>query len=159
MSKSETPKTKRILLKLSGEALMGDNAFGISRDTLKSIVGEIKEVVDLGVQLAIVVGGGNSAFDEGLYLLNLGVAELTVVEIMDRYFAAQAAQDALFGDPRVKGFNCTKVSDVEVAHSVGGGIDPPPSSKTRGPANVHPCPWTASSCSSGSRRTTNGSRT
>ena len=41
MSKSETPKTKRILLKLSGEALMGDNAFGISRDTLKSIVGEI----------------------------------------------------------------------------------------------------------------------
>lgn len=35
MSKSETPKTKRILLKLSGEALMGDNAFGISRDTLK----------------------------------------------------------------------------------------------------------------------------
>ena len=47
MSKSETPKTKRILLKLSGEALMGDNAFGISRDTLKSIVGEIKEVVDL----------------------------------------------------------------------------------------------------------------
>ena len=59
MSKSETPKTKRILLKLSGEALMGDNAFGISRDTLKSIVGEIKEVVDLGVQLAIVVGGGN----------------------------------------------------------------------------------------------------
>ena len=54
MSKSETPKTKRILLKLSGEALMGDNAFGISRDTLKSIVGEIKEVVDLGVQLAIV---------------------------------------------------------------------------------------------------------
>lgn len=53
MSKSETPKTKRILLKLSGEALMGDNAFGISRDTLKSIVGEIKEVVDLGVQLAI----------------------------------------------------------------------------------------------------------
>ena len=59
MSKSETPKTKRILLKLSGEALMGDNAFGISRDTLKSIVGEIKEVVDLGVQLAIVVSGGN----------------------------------------------------------------------------------------------------
>ena len=43
----------------------------------------------------LVVGGGNSAFDEGLYLLNLGVAELTVVEIMDRFFAAEATQDAL----------------------------------------------------------------
>ena len=63
MSKSETPKTKRILLKLSGEALMGDNAFGISRDTLKSIVGEIKEVVDLGVQLAIVVALGSTGMD------------------------------------------------------------------------------------------------
>ena len=49
----------------------------------------------------LVVGGGNSAFDEGLYLLNLGVAELTVVEIMDRFFAAEATQDALLGDPRV----------------------------------------------------------
>ena len=71
MSKSETPKTKRILLKLSGEALMGDNAFGISRDTLKSIVGEIKEVVDLGVQLAIVVGGGN--FFRGAELQQAGI--------------------------------------------------------------------------------------
>lgn len=62
----------------------------------------------------LVVGGGNSAFDEGLYLLNLGVAELTIVEIMDRYFAAQTTQDTLFSDPRVKGFNCTKVIDVEV---------------------------------------------
>lgn len=48
----------------------------------------------------LVVGGGNSAFDEGLYLLNLGVAELTVVEIMDRFFAAEATQEALLGDPR-----------------------------------------------------------
>ena len=62
----------------------------------------------------LVVGGGNSAFDEGLYLLNLGVAELTVVEVMDRFFAAEATQDALFGDPRVKGFKTTKVVDVEV---------------------------------------------
>ncbi len=59
MSETGQTKTKRILLKLSGEALMGDKAFGINRDTLKSIVGEISEVVKLGVQLAIVVGGGN----------------------------------------------------------------------------------------------------
>ena len=67
-----------------------------------------------GARRVLVVGGGNSAFDEGLYLLNLGVAELTVVEIMDRFFAAEATQDALLGDPRVKGFKTTKVVDVEV---------------------------------------------
>ena len=62
----------------------------------------------------LVVGGGNSAFDEALYLLNLGVAELTIVEIMDRYFAAQTTQDALLGDSRVKGYTSTRVVDVEV---------------------------------------------
>ena len=66
----------------------------------------------------LVVGGGNSAFDEGLYLLNLGVAGLTVVEVMDRFFAAQATQDALLGDPRVKGFKTTKVVDVELTDGV-----------------------------------------
>jgi uridylate kinase len=54
-----TPKYKRILLKLSGEALMGDDHYGINRATINSIVGEVKEVVDLGVQVAVVIGGGN----------------------------------------------------------------------------------------------------
>ncbi len=58
MAENETPKYKRILLKLSGEALMGNAAFGINRDTLRAIVGEVKSIVDLGVELAIVVGGG-----------------------------------------------------------------------------------------------------
>ena len=58
MSKN-TPKYKRILLKLSGEALMGDDAYGINRATISRIVGEVKEVVDLGVQVAVVIGGGN----------------------------------------------------------------------------------------------------
>lgn len=53
------PVYKRILLKLSGEALMGMDSYGINRETLDNIVGEIKEVVDLGVQVAIVIGGGN----------------------------------------------------------------------------------------------------
>ena len=59
MAENETPKYKRILLKLSGEALMGNAAFGINRDTLRAIVGEVKSIVDLGVEPAIVVGGGN----------------------------------------------------------------------------------------------------
>ena len=56
---AQTPKYKRILLKLSGEALMGDDAYGINRTTINRIVGEVKDVVDLGVQVAVVIGGGN----------------------------------------------------------------------------------------------------
>lgn len=52
-------KYKRILLKLSGESLMGNDPFGINRETIMGIVKQVKEVVDLGVQVGIVVGGGN----------------------------------------------------------------------------------------------------
>jgi len=50
---------KRILLKLSGEALMGDDAYGINRETLWRIVNEVKGVSDLGVEVGVVIGGGN----------------------------------------------------------------------------------------------------
>ena len=53
------PRYKRILLKLSGEALMGDDAYGINRDTLWRIVNEIKTVADLGTEIGVVIGGGN----------------------------------------------------------------------------------------------------
>src|SRR5215510_1392469 len=53
------PAYKRILLKLSGEALMGDDAYGINRATIVRMVRELKEVTELGVELAIVIGGGN----------------------------------------------------------------------------------------------------
>jgi len=53
------PAYARILLKLSGEALMGDDSFGINRETVDRIVGEVKEVSDLGVQVGVVIGGGN----------------------------------------------------------------------------------------------------
>ncbi|MBS0610739.1 MAG: uridine monophosphate kinase, partial [Proteobacteria bacterium] len=56
---SATPAHKRILLKLSGEALMGDDAFGINRNTIVRMVGEVAEVTRLGVQVALVIGGGN----------------------------------------------------------------------------------------------------
>ena len=52
-------KYKRILLKVSGEALMGDKAFGIANEPLEHIANEIKQVHDLGVEIAVVVGGGN----------------------------------------------------------------------------------------------------
>ena len=53
------PKYKRILLKLSGEALMGDDAYGINRATMVRMVNEIQAVTRLGCELAVVIGGGN----------------------------------------------------------------------------------------------------
>src|SRR5881409_1728415 len=52
-------KYKRVLLKLSGEALMGDKGFGIDPEVVRRIADEIKDVHSLGVQIAIVIGGGN----------------------------------------------------------------------------------------------------
>lgn len=54
-----TTAYKRILLKLSGEALMGDDKYGINRAVIERIVGEITEIHRLGVQVAVVIGGGN----------------------------------------------------------------------------------------------------
>ena len=53
------PAHRRVLLKLSGEALMGDDQFGINRDTIVRMVDEIAEVTRLGVEIAVVIGGGN----------------------------------------------------------------------------------------------------
>lgn len=52
-------KYKRILLKFSGEALMGDGDFGLCADTLRKVVKQVKDLRDLGVEVGIVVGGGN----------------------------------------------------------------------------------------------------
>lgn len=63
---SPAPVYKRILLKLSGEALMGKLDFGISPDVMNFVADQIKQVVDAGVQVAVVVGGGNIFRGEGL---------------------------------------------------------------------------------------------
>ena len=54
-----TPAYKRILLKLSGEALMGEDAYGINRTTIDRIVSEIAVVAAMGLEIAVVIGGGN----------------------------------------------------------------------------------------------------
>ncbi len=56
---SKGPRYRRILLKLSGEALMGDTSFGIDSTVLKAVASEVHNVHKLGVEIAIVVGGGN----------------------------------------------------------------------------------------------------
>jgi len=55
----ERIKYRRVLLKLSGEALMGKGEFGLDAETLERIAGEVRAVVDLGVQVCLVIGGGN----------------------------------------------------------------------------------------------------
>ena len=53
------PQYKRVVLKLSGEALVGDQQFGIDPEMLKYVADEVYSVFELGIQIAIVVGGGN----------------------------------------------------------------------------------------------------
>ncbi len=63
-------KYKRILLKLSGEALMGEDNYGLNAETIKTYVEQVKEIVDLGFEVGIVIGGGN--IFRGLAGTNLG---------------------------------------------------------------------------------------
>ena len=58
-SVGETPNRKRVLLKVSGEALMGDGAFGVEQKTVQRIARDVSEVVRGGVEVCLVVGGGN----------------------------------------------------------------------------------------------------
>ncbi|MEG2173718.1 MAG: NAD(P)-binding domain-containing protein, partial [Desulfovibrionaceae bacterium] len=62
----------------------------------------------------LVVGGGNSAFDESLYMLNLGIEHITLVESMPHYFAAAATQQQLFTTGKAEGLTSTRVNDLEV---------------------------------------------
>jgi uridylate kinase len=59
MSEPRTPAFKRVLLKISGEALMGNQGFGINPEVLSTVATEIADAANLGVQVAVVVGGGN----------------------------------------------------------------------------------------------------
>ena len=59
MTAAPRPAYKRVLLKLSGEALMGNQGYGISPETIRTIATEVAETAKLGVELAVVVGGGN----------------------------------------------------------------------------------------------------
>ena len=63
---SDTVKYQRVLLKLSGEALMGSADYGIDPEVIARVAGEIKSIVDCGVQVGVVIGGGNIFRGAGL---------------------------------------------------------------------------------------------
>jgi uridylate kinase len=65
------PAYKRIMLKISGEALMGEDPFGINQHTISNIVHEIKEALDLKIQMGIVIGGGNIFRGVALSLIHI----------------------------------------------------------------------------------------
>lgn len=90
-----TPAYQRVLLKLSGEALMGDDAFGINRATVQAIVADIKEVVDLGVEIAVVIGGGNIFRGVALGAAGMDRATADYMGMMATIMNAMALQDAL----------------------------------------------------------------
>lgn len=86
---------KRVLLKLSGEALMGEDAFGINRATILRMTEEIAEVVNLGVELAIVIGGGNIFRGVAPGAQGMDRATADYMGMMATVMNALALQDAL----------------------------------------------------------------
>lgn len=86
------PKYKRIILKISGEALAGDDKFGINEETLQSVAEQVKEIKDLGVQIAIVVGGGN--FWRGRTSKSMDRATADYMGMLATVINAMALQDA-----------------------------------------------------------------
>ena len=93
--KKAKPIYKRVLLKLSGEALMGHDQFGINRDTLNYMVGEIKSILDIGVQVGIVVGGGNIFRGVALGANGMDRATGDYMGMLATVMNAMALQDAL----------------------------------------------------------------
>ena len=95
-AKSATvPAYKRILLKLSGEALMGDDAYGIKRETIDRIVAEISDVQRLGVEIAIVIGGGNIFRGVSAAAGGMDRAQADYMGMLATLMNALALQDAL----------------------------------------------------------------
>ena len=88
-------KYKRVLLKLSGEALMGNDSFGVNPETISKIVCEIKLMVDSGVELAIVIGGGNIFRGVALGSKGMDRATADYMGMLATVMNAIALQDAM----------------------------------------------------------------
>ena len=105
---------KRILLKLSGEALMGDDKYGINRDVVEHIVAEISAIAQLGIEIAIVVGGGN--IFRGMKSAGDGMDRVTAdyMGMLATVMNALALQDAM----RRKGLTSRALSALRIEQVV-----------------------------------------
>jgi uridylate kinase len=90
-----TPRYRRVLLKLSGEALMGEGEFGIDPTVIRRLAGEVRDLVGAGVQVALVIGGGN--IFRGAGLAQAGVDRVTgdQMGMLATVMNGLAMQDAL----------------------------------------------------------------
>ena len=86
---------RRILLKLSGEALMGENDYGVDPDYLTRLAGEVRQLAEAGVQLGLVIGGGNIFRGEGLAKGGLNRVTGDYMGMLATLMNALAMQDAL----------------------------------------------------------------
>jgi uridylate kinase len=107
-------KYKRILLKLSGEALMGDDAFGINRQTVEGIVDEISEVQRLGVEMGVVIGGGNLFRGVALGAAGMDRATADYMGMLATVMNALALADVM----RQKGLNARVQSAINIEQVV-----------------------------------------
>ncbi|MDA1116642.1 MAG: UMP kinase [Proteobacteria bacterium] len=109
-----TPKYKRILLKLSGEALMGDDAYGINRQTIETIVQEIAVVVRMSVEIGVVIGGGNIFRGVAPGAAGMDRATADYMGMLATVMNALALQDAM----RRAGLDCRVQSALNVEQVV-----------------------------------------
>lgn len=89
------PKFRRVVLKLSGEALAGSRGFGLDMEVLRKVAHELKKVVDLGVQVAVVVGGGNIWRGVSGSAMGMDKATADYMGMLATVINALALQDAL----------------------------------------------------------------
>ena len=107
-------KYRRVLLKLSGEALMGEDAFGINRATIDRIVGEIAQVAALGLEMAVVIGGGNLFRGVAPGAAGMDRATADYMGMMATIMNALALQDAM----RQAGLNARVQSALNIEQVV-----------------------------------------
>ncbi|OIN95063.1 MAG: UMP kinase [Deltaproteobacteria bacterium CG1_02_45_11] len=89
------PRFKRILLKISGETLMGDQGFGINPDVINYVAEEVRSIFDLGIQIAIVVGGGNIFRGIAAHAYNMGRVSADQMGMLATVINSLALQDNL----------------------------------------------------------------
>lgn len=91
----ESPTYQRVLLKLSGEALMGNTGYGIDPQIIRRVASEVRDIVKLGVQLALVIGGGNIFRGAGLTASGIDRVSADYMGMLATVMNGLAMQDAL----------------------------------------------------------------
>ena len=118
---SPTARYRRILVKLSGEALLGGEDYGIDPNILKRIAGEIRDLTQMGVQVAVVLGGGNIFRGAGLARAGMDRVTADHMGMLATVINALAMQDALEARAPMRG-SCRRCASTRCARTTSGGV-------------------------------------